>query len=67
MNYAENAENFRQLDQLLSELPSMREALAKARGVKVVSTAPPPDANAPASPNRQIQEALPQPTHAAHE
>ncbi|KAL5971222.1 Hsk1-interacting molecule 1 [Taenia solium] len=67
MNYAENAENFRQLDQLLSELPSMREALAKARGVKIRSIAPPPDANAPASPNRQIQETSPQPTHAAHE
>ncbi|VDK34851.1 unnamed protein product [Taenia asiatica] len=67
MNYAENAENFRQLDQLLSELPSMREALAKARGVKIRSIAPPPDANAPASPNRQIQKTSPQPTHAAHE
>ncbi|KAL5110822.1 hypothetical protein TcWFU_008601 [Taenia crassiceps] len=66
-NYAENAENFRQFDQLLSELPSMREVLAKARGVKVVGIAPPPNANAPAPPNGQIQETSPQPTHAAHE
>ncbi|EUB61955.1 hypothetical protein EGR_03228 [Echinococcus granulosus] len=67
MNYAENAENFRQLDQLLSELPSIKEVLAKARGAKVLNIAPPPDADAPASPSRQAQKTTLQPTQAAHE
>ncbi|CDS42843.1 Zinc finger DBF type [Echinococcus multilocularis] len=67
MNYAENAENFRQLDQLLSELPSMKEVLAKARVAKVLNIAPPPAADAPASPNRQAQKTTLQPNQAAHE
>uniref|UniRef100_A0A0R3X1C1 DBF4-type domain-containing protein n=1 Tax=Hydatigena taeniaeformis TaxID=6205 RepID=A0A0R3X1C1_HYDTA len=67
MDYATNAENFRQLDQLLSEIPSMREALAKARGVKVADISPPSAENSPTSHNEQVKETEPQPSQAAHE
>ena len=46
--YAENPENFRQLDQLLAELPSMEEVLAKARSGHLNTSQTTPKAQRPA-------------------